>query len=72
MNRKEHLEWCKTRALEYTEIGDLENAWASMASDIRKHEETKNHPAVELGTMLFMSGYLDTKAKMREFILGFN
>jgi hypothetical protein len=39
-SRKEHLEWCERRALEYVEMGDLKNAYASMASDLRKHPET--------------------------------
>ena len=38
--RAEHLAWCKTRALEYVESGDLKGAQASMASDLTKHPET--------------------------------
>lgn len=41
-SRDEHLQWAKDRALEYWRAGDLENACASMASDLNKHEETKN------------------------------
>lgn len=40
-DREEHLAWCKERALEYWRMGDLENAVASMGSDLSKHEETK-------------------------------
>lgn len=70
--RGEHLQWCKDRALEYVERGDLPQAWSSMASDLGKHPETKNHPAIELGTMLIANGHNNTKEEMRKFILGFN
>jgi hypothetical protein len=38
--REEHLEWCKQRAREYLDAGDLENAVVSMGSDLSKHPET--------------------------------
>jgi len=72
MNRQEHLNWCKKRALEYVEMGDLENAFGSMVSDLTKHPETINHPALELGMALKMNGNLNTKNEMKDFIEGFN
>ena len=39
MTRDEHLAWCKKRALEYLDRGDLQNAIASMGSDLDKHED---------------------------------
>ncbi len=72
MNRQEHLEWCKKRALEYVDRRDIDNAWASMSSDLSKHNETKNHAAIELGTMMLVLGRLSTADEMRKFILGFN
>lgn len=72
MDRKEHLEWCKKRAIEYVDVGDLPNAWASMCSDLGKHEETRDHPAIKLGMMLYMSGNLSSPKQMKDFILGFN
>ena len=33
MIRQEHLDWCKKRALEYCDKGDVQDAFASMASD---------------------------------------
>ena len=72
MTRQEHLEWCKQRDLEYVEIDDLQNAYMSMASDLRKHPETETHVAIGLGMMLLMGGQLSTKAEMQKFILGFN
>jgi len=76
MNRKEHLEWAKERAigeLEYSP-GDagITNAWASIVSDLGKHEETQDHPAIMLGTSLLMTNNLNTQDKMRDFIEGFN
>lgn len=41
MTRDEHLAWCKTRALEYLDRGELVDAVASMGSDLGKHSETK-------------------------------
>jgi len=72
VNRAEHLEWCKKRALEYIEQGDLTNAYASMASDMGKHPDTAKHSAISLGLQLMMIGKLNTLDKMRRFIEGFN
>jgi len=72
MTRSEHLEWCKKRALEYCDMGDVGQAWASMASDLKKHPETANHAGIELGSMMVLSGYPSSPAEMRKFILGFN
>lgn len=69
--RAEHLAWCKKRALEYCDAGDVRQAWASMASDMRKHPETENHMALELGFFMLMH-HNPTTAEMREFIEGFN
>jgi len=72
MTRAEHLVWCKARALEYVDAGDLNQALASMCSDLGKHEETKNHVGQELGLMQMAAGFLGTPQKMRKFIEGFN
>ncbi len=72
MDRKEYLEWCKKRALELVEAGDLTQAWASMASDLGKHSETKDHAAIHLGMVMVTSGQLSSPTEMREFIEGFN
>jgi hypothetical protein len=68
--RAEHLSWCKERALEYVEAGDLINAVASMGSDLAKHPETKCDP------YLMMIGALDAQAgdapAVRRWIEGFN
>jgi hypothetical protein len=72
MDRAEHLQWCKDRALEYANNGDNSQAFASMASDLRKHPETANHPAIQMGMMMLMGGHLNTQEEMRKFIEGFN
>lgn len=38
--RDEHLAWCKRRALEYVDRGNLRDAVSSMISDMRKHPDT--------------------------------
>lgn len=77
MTRKEHLEWCKQRALEYLEPGpyfSLDDAMASMASDLGKHDETRHHVEMTVPLMyqLRMTGKLNTATEMRKFIEGFN
>lgn len=72
MTRAEHLAWCKQRALEYLDEGDLQSAFVSMLSDMRKHEETAavmQGPLSMIGMMAIQSG--DTE-EMRRFIEGFN
>ena len=71
-NRTEHLQWCKHRALEHLEQNDLTNAFASFQADMTKNPETTNHLALEMGTMLLVSGHLSSTKEMREWITGFN
>jgi uncharacterized membrane-anchored protein len=67
--RDEHLEWCKQRAREYLDAGDLLNAVTSMGSDLDKHPELRCNP------YLLMAGALDAQngdsRKVREWIEGF-
>ena len=72
MTRDEHIDWCKQRALEYVDAGDLVSALSSMISDLTKHEETRKHPGTELGVMMSMGGHLDSAHEMRKFIEGFH
>lgn len=72
MNRAEHLQWCKDRANEYVDNNDMTNAFASFQSDMSKHPETSNHMALEMGTMLLVSGQLSTSHQMKNWIDGFN
>jgi len=70
--RDEHVQWCKDRALPYVDGGDLKSAFASMASDLSKHADTEDHPAIALGLQLMMIGDLNTPESMRKFIEGFH
>ncbi|HET6921291.1 MAG TPA: hypothetical protein VFI46_17780 [Jiangellaceae bacterium] len=72
MTRKEHLAWCKQRALAYVEAGDLTEAFASMVSGMNKHPETADSDLHILGMALLMSGHLSTPMQMRDWIEGFN
>lgn len=72
MTRDEHIAWAKGRALEFVEQGALGDAFASMASDLSKHDATRAHPAIPLGTRLLLAGQLSSPAQMRDFIEGFS
>ena len=72
MTREEHLVWCKERALQYVEMGDNTNAVTSMLSDLRKHDELKDHIGIQLGLGLMMVGSLQDSHEVRRFIEGFN
>jgi hypothetical protein len=72
MNREEHLQWAKNRAMEYVRVGDLTNAVASMGSDLCKHDELKTHVAIPLGMQLLLSREFDKKALITRWIQGFN
>lgn len=70
-SRADHMAWCKQRANEILDGGDIGGAWTSMVSDLGKHPETEDHPAIMLGTMQVVSGMLSTVPQMRHFIDGF-
>lgn len=70
--RAEHLKWCKQRALEYVDAGDLANAFGSFVSDMKKHPETINHPTLQMGARLLANGHLNSETQMRHWINGFN
>lgn len=72
MNRTEHINWTKDRALQELEYGGVTAAIASFQSDLGKHDETFNYPAKELAMGLFMAGYLGTKEQVKKFIEGIN
>lgn len=73
MTRDEHLQWCKGRAIQYLNAGDLNNAFTSMCSDVMKHPETEMHDSTnQLGMQLLLGGHLNSDEKMRDWILGYN
>ena len=67
MNRSEHLQWCKDRAIPYFAKGEKAQGMASFVSDMGKHEETKDHLALR-----FIMGEMVSGRDMTEFINGFN
>lgn len=68
--RDEHLAWCRKRALEYLNRGDLANAILSMISDLEKHPDTRlqNPYLARLGIQMVIDNDL---AGARRFIEGF-
>jgi hypothetical protein len=70
--RAEHLAWAKQRALEYVDAGDLTSALASFFSDLRKHDELRDHGAIELGGLLMFGGHMTTAHEVRDLITGSN
>jgi hypothetical protein len=73
MNRAEHLQWCKNRAMEYVEKDDYQQAVTSMLSDLNKHEETKvsaDGILAQLGLFVLMTG--PTRESITRYIQGFN
>lgn len=65
----EHLAWCKQRALEYLDEGDVVNAVASMMSDLKTHPEGRVNPYIEmLGIMAARDGDV---AGAHRWIVGF-
>jgi hypothetical protein len=71
MTRQEYLDWCKKRAHEYLDRGDVQNAIASMMSDLNKHPKTASrYPFLShMGLMAAASGDVQ---EARRFIDGFN
>lgn len=72
MTRAEHMEWSKSRAKEILDSGDIHGAYASMVSDMGKHDETAGHIGIGLGIAMLMAGHLSSRQQMAEFIDGFN
>jgi len=71
MKRAEHLQWAKDRAIEIAQKDSI-SAWTSFISDMSKHDELKDHKAIELGMMMLMGGHMQTADDCIRFIEGFN
>jgi hypothetical protein len=69
LTREEHLAWCKRRALEYLDAGEITNAITSMMSDMDKHPETRcnNKVLAHLGMLIAVEQNADAA---RRFIEG--
>jgi hypothetical protein len=72
MSRQEYIAWAKANAMECLKNGDTRSAFTSMASDLQKRPETREHPAIELGLKLMLIGKLTSVEEMKKFIEGFN
>ena len=72
MTRDEHLAWCKSRALEYVDCGKLQDAVASMLSDLREWDEPlyteMAFNVIAMDGMMFCK----TADQVRHWIEGFN
>jgi hypothetical protein len=53
-SREEHVEWCKARAMEYYNEGDMQSAVTSMVSDMDKREDTKINSALVMLSMTYL------------------
>jgi len=72
MSRAEHIAWAKKRALKYLESNNLKDAFISMLSDLKKHDELKHHIGIDLGWIELVTGMLQDSHRMRHWIEGFN
>ena len=58
--------------MELADGGRLSQALDSMLSDLGKHEELRDHAAIELTMMLRIGGFLTRYQDVQHHILGFN
>lgn len=67
--RAEHIEWCKVRAREYLALGDIQNAIASLLSDMSKREDTRVNPYLAMAGLNAVLS--NSMADAKRFIEGF-
>jgi hypothetical protein len=76
MTRAEHVQWCKDRAMQYVNEGDLQNAVLSMMSDLEKHEETglnnRGGALAMLGLLAMQQAQSGDRDAVVRYITGFN
>lgn len=71
--RGEYLQWCKDRAMEYVNRGELLEGVTSMMSDMEKRDDTKLGPALSgLGIHAAMAATQGNRDMVERYILGFN
>ena len=68
--REEHMAFCKKRALQYLDKGDVSQAIASMLSDLSSHEDTKGVGELMSGIGL-MTAMNNNQDEAFKFIDGF-
>lgn len=71
MTRDEHMAWCKKRANEYLDSGDVTNAVTSMMSDLTKHHETEGLVKGPLGMLGMMAAASGDPREASRYINGF-
>ena len=69
--RREHLEFCKKRALEYLDRGDEIGAFSSFVSDMNNEDSTRQHPALGIFQAQMIS-FIGNPERLRHEIEGFN
>jgi hypothetical protein len=67
LTREEHLAWAKKRALAHLDRGDVESAVASMACDLKTHEDLRKSATV--GALILLG--CRTHGDVRRWIEGF-
>jgi len=73
VDRAEHLQWAKDRALEYADRGAMASAISSLRSDLGKHTDTAASVSIvdELMMPLALAGEFDRPGELRKFVEGF-
>ena len=66
--RDEHLDWCKQRARECCERGDMLGALHSMGRDLKKHQDTARRPWIHLWLSSAKPHKISSKADVLKFI----
>lgn len=69
MTRDEHVRWARDRAFQYLDAGDLDQALASMTSDLSNHPQTEDI-ARSFGPLGFIA-YSRGPVALRAYISGF-
>lgn len=73
MTRQEHLQWCKNRAMEYVNRGNLLEGVTSMMSDLEKYPETKSKGVLAaLGLLAAQQAQAGDREAVVRYINGFN
>lgn len=71
MTKNQYMRWCKERALEYLDRGDLKHALASFIGDVTAHDETRD--AINPATLMLATAAAENgdSREMRRWIEGF-
>lgn len=73
MTRREHLDWCKQRAIDEMDFSkDPKQGLISMASDLRKHPETNDQLLISLTMAQMVINPHISRQQVINFIDGFN